>query len=287
MAVYAVYLEQTLTEDITEIDLSLDYIANVGADSRVFVDGLLLTLNSDYTISNIVQYPYYTTFTINFLNTIVSGSVLRVEKNEEWNQWIAFKFPNLESRIADLESKVGTATDIESRISAVAALSASHSSDINDLKTADSNFDAEINQLQIDVTNLQNANVTNVLDIADLKAFMGIEGNISIDNNVLVDTLIPELTTDGYEYSSVKIDYEIMRRTGTEYRSSVGSMYLVCKDNGVWYTERGLQVIDLDGVTFNIVTDVNRIGSLYYTSDLMAGAGYLGYFKFRTTKFEV
>ena len=121
MAVYAVFLEETLTEDTDSIDLSMDYIAAPATSCRVYLDGLLQTLNADYTITNIIPRPYITTFTVNFTQTISAGVVLRVEKDEEWNQWIYFKFPQLEARIQALENKITAATNVATRLTALEA----------------------------------------------------------------------------------------------------------------------------------------------------------------------
>lgn len=284
---YTVSYDYTAATDITDLNLSLDYIADPAADVRIYVGGSLLTYAADYTIDTITQYPYYTTFIVHFLNVIVAGSAVRIEKNEEWNQWIQFKFPQLEARIQALELKVGTATNVDSRLTVLETNLASAEADIVTQNGIISGHDSDITMAQGDIINLQNAVVDNTADIQDLQAFLGVEDAVAIDNNVTTPIVISELTTDGYAFTSVKVDYEIMRRIGTEYRSSVGTLYLVCKENGVWYTERGLQIIDLDGVSFSISTDPNRIGTISYTSDHMVGAGYLGYFKFRTTKFEV
>lgn len=287
MARYVVFLEDTMVDDTTALNLSMDYITNVVSDCKIFVDGLLLTINSDYTITDIVQHPYFTTFKVNFINVVVAGSVVRVEKNEEWNQWIAFKFPDLESRVAALEAQVGNATNIPARLVVLETNLASAEADIVTLNSLTSTLVGRVDSNDSDITALQNIAMNHTERLMDLEVFLGDEGVVAIDNQVVVPIEITDLRTDGYVYSSVKVDYEIVRKTGLEYRSSVGSLYLVCRENGVWMTERGLQVIDLDGVSFSIATGIDRLGMLFYTSDYMDGAGYMGYFKFRTTKFEV
>lgn len=287
MAQYTVNYEAVQTSIVSELNLSLDYIANVTADVRIYVDGSLLNYPADYSISNIAQFPYYTTFKVTFLNAIQIGQTLRIEKNEEWNQWIQFKFPNLEDRIAVLEGKLTTASNVAARLTTLETNLSSVQSDIVTLNSLVSGHNGRITNAEIDITNLQNAVVNIALDVSNLKAFMGVEGEVAINNNQSAPLTLDDFTFDGYQLTSVKVDYEIMRRTGADYKSSVGSMYLVCKDNGVWFTERGLQVIDMDGVSFSIATDVNRVCTFSYTSDLLAGAGYQGYFKYRITKFEV
>ena len=284
---YSVNYDATLLNDTTAMNLSMDYIANLAVDVRVYKNGTLLAYPADYTFSNIVQFPYYTTFTLNFVETAVSGSVIRIEKNEEWNQWIQFKFPEIENRVQALEAQLTTATNVAARLTALETNLSSAQADIVTLNGLISGHDAEINQAQLDIGQLQTVVGNIAIDVANLKAFMGVEGEVVINNDQSTPLVVSDLTIDGYEYSSVKVDYEIMRRTGADYKSSVGTMYLVCKDNGVWYTERGLNVIDLDGVTFSINTDGNRVGTFSYVSDYLAGAGYVGYFKYRTTKFEV
>jgi hypothetical protein len=224
---------------------------------------------------------------LTLINEAVIGDIVRIEKNDEWNQWIQFKFPDLEARLLVLEGKVGTATSIASRLLATEVNLASAEADIVTLNGLVSGNSGDITNAKVDITNLQNAVVGLASRTSDLEAFMGIEGYATIDNGVVVAKEISELEVDGYAYTSVKIDYEIARQTGTEYRSTVGTMYLVCKSNGVWYTERGLQIIDMDGVTFTIATNAGKIGKVSYVSDTVSGGGYTGYFKFRLTKFEV
>jgi len=287
MAQYTVNYEAVQTSIVSELNLSLDYIANVTSDVRIYKNGSLLNFPADYSISNIAQFPYYTTFKVTFLNPIQVGETLRIEKNEEWNQWIQFKFPSLEDRIAVLEGKITTASNIAARLTTLEANLAAAQADIVTLNSLVSGHNGRITSAEGDISTLQNALVNVAIDVSNLKAFLGVEGQVAINNNQVTPIILNDFTIDGYAFSSVKVDYEIMRRTGADYKSSVGTMYLVCKDNGVWFTERGLQVIDLDGVTFSIATDVDRIGTFSYTSDFLAGAGYQGYFKYRLTKFEV
>ena len=123
--------------------------------------------------------------------------------------------------------------------------------------------------------------------VAGIVQVMGKTGSFTIANNQLTPSSIPAFFLDGNIHSSMQVDYEIIRYTGDEYRSSVGQLYLVCKGNGVWYTERGLQIIDIDGVTFSIQTIADRVGQLQYVSDNMLGGGYTGSFKYRTINFGV
>ncbi len=287
MAVYNVFLEDTLMEDTTTRDFTMDYIADPESSCRIYKDGLLLALNSDYTISNKISRPYTTTFTVTFVQPMVAGSVMRVEKDEEWNQWIQFQFPLVGSRLDALEAQLTTATNVAARLTALELAVTSLQNSLIITNNNISALDARLTPIEIDVSDVEGIVNGHTGDIAAIQDFVGVVGSISIDNNVSSPIVINEFTTDGYDFSSVKIDYEISRMVGTEYRSSVGTMYLVCKENGVWYTERGLQVIDLDGVTFSIVTNAFRIGTVSYVSDNMLGAGYQGKLKFRTIKFGV
>jgi hypothetical protein len=287
MAAFEVSSEQVMTVDTFSMNLSMDYIAAPDTSVRVYKNGLLLTLHADYDFSNIVQYPYYTTFTLDFVQEVLIGETIRIEKDEEWNQWIQFVFPNIDGRLQALENKITTANNIAARLLVLETNLAAAQADILTLSSIVSNNSIDIGNAQLDITNIQNAIVANTIEINKLKAFLGVEAVVTINNNQIASLEIPELETDGYVYSSVKVEYEIMRMIGVEYRSSVGILNLVCKGNGVWYTERGLTVIDLDGVTFTIATAIGRIGKISYTSDLMSGAGYVGTFKIRVTKFEV
>lgn len=285
---YSVNYDSTLLAETSSMNLSMDFIASIASDVRVYKNGSLLTINADYSFSNVVQYPYYTTFTLNFVQPCPIGTVLRIEKNEDWNQWIQFKFPNIEDRIAALEAITVGATNVSSRI-----LTLETSLGLTMARTLvnETNISTLTNDLSLlvsRVSNIENDILYNITPkINNAISFLGVQGSVTIENNQSVPSVISALEIDGYVHSSVKVDYEISRKTGTNYLSSVGTLYLVCKNNGVWYTERGLQVIDLDGVTFEIATDVNRVGTFSYTSDYLAGAGYEGTFKFRTTKFEV
>ena len=287
MPVYVVNRTETLLVDTTSINLSLDYIANPELSVLVYKDGLLLTLHADYEFINVVSYPYTTTFTLQFVQPAVAGTVIRIDKNEEWNQWILFTFPLIDARLAALEAKLTTANDVALRLTILEANLAQAQADILALNATVSGHASEIDQAQLDITAIQNASISSNVHIDALEKFLGVESTIVINNNQLVPLEIPELTTDGYVHSSVVVSYEIMRMIGTEYRSSVGILNLVCKGNGVWYTERGLTVIDLDGVTFTIATSVGKIGTISYISDYMLGLGYIGTFKVRITKFEV
>ncbi len=285
---YSVNYDAVLTTETSTMNLSMDYISNVNSDVRVYKNGSLLVVNADYTFSNIVQFPYYTTFTLNFVQAAPIGASIRIEKNEDWNQWIAAKFPSLEPRIAALESKLTTASNVATRLTTLENSILTLSNSLSALATNLSNL-----SLDHDTTKSSVANLSNIISsylyptIANIASFVGIKGSLSISNNQISPVSIPEFLLDGNQFSSMKVDYEIIRSTGDEYRTSVGSLYLVCKDNGIWYTERGLQVIDLDGVSFTISTIADRLGQLQYTSDNMLGGGYSGVFKYRTIKFEV
>ena len=285
---YSVAYENTQTADQSVFDLSMDYISNVASDVRAYRNGSLMVSPADYTISNIVQFPYYTTFTLTFVNPILTGQTIRIEKNEDWNQWIQAKFPSLEPRIEALENKVTTATNVASRLTTIEDALITLSNSISTLATTVSNLSTNHDATKASVTSLGNL-ISNYLypTVANMAAFVGLKGTVTINNNQSSPVNIADFLMDGNQFSSIKVDYEIIRSTGDEYRTSVGSLYLVCKDNGVWYTERGLQVIDLDGVSFSINTIVDRLGQLQYTSDLMPGGGYTGVFKYRTIKFEV
>lgn len=285
---YSVNYDAVLTQVVSSMDLSMDYIANVTTDVRVYKNGSLLALNADYTISNIVQFPYYTTFTLNFVQAAPIGASIRIEKNEDWNQWIQAKFPTLEPRIEALENKLTTADNVALRLTTIENALITLSNSISTLATTVSNLSAAHDTTKASVLSLGNL-ISNYLypTIANMASFVGLKGSVVINNNQSSPVSIADFLMDGNQFSSIKVDYEIIRSTGDEYRTSVGSLYLVCKDNGVWYTERGLQVIDLDGVSFSINTIADRLGQLQYTSDLMTGGGYTGVFKYRTIKFEV
>lgn len=101
----------------------------------------------------------------------------------------------------------------------------------------------------------------------------------AIDNGVApgTPTAIPLLSWDGVAFSSCIIDYEIERNTATEKRFTTGILYVRYKDM-VWEVERGLSVGDADGVTFSF-SQALTVGTLQYSTDAQAGAGYVGELK--------
>lgn len=120
-----------------------------------------------------------------------------------------------------------------------------------------------------------------------VEKFFGTEETITILNNQLAPVEIPEFQVDGNVYTSVRLDYEIRRQDGIEYRISTGTVHLGFKPNGVWETDRNVVSFDVDGTIFTIVTVANDIGKVYYTTDNMVGGSYTGVMKVRKYSFGV
>jgi hypothetical protein len=99
--------------------------------------------------------------------------------------------------------------------------------------------------------------------VTELEKFTDTKGRITVLNNQLVPIEIPELAIDGNVHSSVRIDYEIQRYTGTEYRSSTGTLHFCLKQNGVWMTDRNIVSFDVDGITFSINTVLSKQGKVF------------------------
>lgn len=135
---------------------------------------------------------------------------------------------------------------------------------------------------------IANADITNLRNrMAAVEKFFGFESTITILNNQVAPVEIPEFQVDGNVTTSVRLDYEIQRQAGVDYRISTGTVHLGFKPNKVWETDRNLVSFDVDGITFTIVTVANDIGKVYYTTDNMLGGGYTGKMKVRKYSFGV
>lgn len=109
--------------------------------------------------------------------------------------------------------------------------------------------------------------------------------NSQVLNNNDTNVDITGLTFDGDTYSSVSVTYEIDRSDNTpDVRFTSGIIYLQFR-NGAWRAERGLNVGDADGVTFDMTTDGNNVGVVRYTTDNMTGGAYSGEIKFDFCRF--
>jgi hypothetical protein len=195
--------------------------------------------------------------------------------------------PNLDSRLQTVEAKLAGISDVNAavsgldvRIDALEAQDTVHTNLIAGNTT-------EINLLKGRMDVVENRVTATEVRLASLESFSGLQGVVTILNEQLVPLEIPEFMTLGEDISSVRLDYEIQRFTGTEYRSSVGTLHLCLQENGVWMTDRGLISFDMDGITFTISTSLPKVGKVFYTTDLVAGASYVGTMKFRRYAFEV
>lgn len=197
----------------------------------------------------------------------------------------------LNSRVADVEVDVtalqGSLSTQIGRIDAEESKSISFQSSINTLANITGQLISSVSVLEAWKPLVDNYIQDLRTRMQALEKFFGLEGTISILNNQLAPVEVPEFELDGNVTTSVRLDFEIRRQTGTEYRLSTGTLHLGFKSNGVWETDRNVTSFDVDGVSFTIVTGPNDIGKVYYTTDEVLGAGYTGAMKFRRYSFGV
>lgn len=94
-------------------------------------------------------------------------------------------------------------------------------------------------------------------------------------NNQLVALALPDLLLDSTQYKTVRIFYEISRKTGTNELVANGELVCVYHANtNTWSLSPGFWDGDPDyGVTFSITAG----GQIKYTSTNLAGTNYVGY----------
>jgi len=178
---------------------------------------------------------------------------------------------NLTTRVGSTESAI---TNINASLTKINEDLSPIISDVSTLKTwRESKVDPYIDDLRS--------------RISLIEKFFGLEGTVDILNNQVVPVEIPAFSFDGNVHTSVRLDYEITRNTGSDYRSSTGTLHLCFKPNKVWEIDRGVNQFDVEGINFTITTIANDICKVYYVSDNILGGGYTGVMKYRKYTFGV
>lgn len=215
------------------------------------------------------------------------GDQIVILHDNSYFNYISTQIPDLIARTTNLENKLGSIVSVPTDLNAL-------SNRVTVLEAADPALQLQItnNKAVVDaelpkIVDLQNRMTAVEAKVTALQSFAGIQGMVLVANNQLVPVEIPEFAIDGTIHSSVRLDYEIQRYTGTEYRSSTGTLHFCLKQNGVWMTDRNVVSFDVDGITFTINTVLDKQGKVYYTTDEVIGASYVGKLKFRRYVFEV
>lgn len=236
-----------------------------------------------------VRHDFASGKTTGFVGTrqaLVNGDQVVLYHDPSYYNYISTGIPALEGRVQTLETKVGglglpsEISAIKSRLTEVEGYATPLQNQITANKVDSDDSKAQIPVIKDRVTALENKMIV-------VEKFVGVEGRVSINNNQLIPVEIPELQLDGNVHTSARIDYEIRRSTGTEFRMSTGTLHFCLKENGVWETDRNVVSFDVDGISFAINTVLDKVGKVSYTSDNVVGASYVGTFKFRRYVFEV
>lgn len=178
-------------------------------------------------------------------------------------------------------------TALQAEIDAVEVRMTAAESDIDTLEINDAAQDFNIADALADIATLQ-AQILVLQENAIPNT--GFAGSKSIINNQVVPepitALLPQndFKRSGNGTQLCKVTVQIDRRTDSEFRSaSVNLIMKFIDENDTWYIERestSLFVGEPDGLDFTIVTDVDLVGQVYYTSDNMVGANYSGIMKY-------
>lgn len=104
----------------------------------------------------------------------------------------------------------------------------------------------------------------------------------SILNNQAVAVALTGITLDATAYTSVKIFYEVRRKTGTQEVVENGHLTAIYKDStAAWeITAEGTQDGDDTGVSFSMSSS-----QIMYTSTDLTGSGYTGTMKIKNVTF--
>ena len=256
---------------------------------KIIKNGTVLSRFSDYFFLN-VRHDYAnarTTGLVGFRQALKTGDVLLMQYDSAYADYIGSALLALEPRISSLETKVGSATNIESRLNTLSSGLISVVSDIGVINNSLSLLDGRMSTTEMHILGMGSFSNSLNTRVLALEKFLGGVGKVTIENNQVTPLEIPELVFDGNVHTSIRLDFEIQRYTGTEFRSSVGTLHFCLKQNGVWMTDRNVTSFDFDGVEFTIATYLDKIGSVSYTSDEVVGASYVGTLKFRKINFEV
>lgn len=251
-----------------------------GVEQARDVNHIYLDVKNDYANARTTGY-------VGFRQALALGDQVVILHDDGYFNYVSTGIPDLIARTTTLENKIGGTTSVPSSLNAldvrVIALEAADPA----LQLQITNNKAVVDGLIPRIAMLEFKMTAAEASILALRKFAGVEGVVSILNNQAVPVEIPEFLIDGTVHSSVRLDYEIQRFTGTEYRSSTGTLHFCLKENGVWMTDRNVVSFDVDGITFTINTELPKKGRVYYTTDEVIGASYVGTLKFRRYVFEV
>jgi hypothetical protein len=95
------------------------------------------------------------------------------------------------------------------------------------------------------------------------------------------------MVVNGNLHTSYFVAYDIRRKTDSNYKSTSGTLHLVYRPNNIWAVEGGLEVVDLAGVEFTMVSLGGGFAELMYTSDSLGGTSYVATCKMKSLKFGV
>jgi len=109
--------------------------------------------------------------------------------------------------------------------------------------------------------------------------------DIAITNNQTVWTDITNMLVDGTSYSSMRIDYEIIRSTSTTKLFEKSEFQLLFK-NGTWEKHDSMIYGDNGGLTFNL-NQIGNIVQVQYKSSSLGGTGYTGFIKYKGFTFSI
>ena len=257
---------------------------------KIIKNGVVLNRFSDYYFLN-VRHDFSnarTTGLVGFRQALKTGDVIFMQYDSAYADYIGSALLALEPRITSLESKVGSATNITSRLSTLESEMNTAKSDILALQIGLGSLDSNVNTLAADVSTINYLAIPYLTNrVYALEKFFGGISQVTIKNEQVTPLEIPEFAIDGNVHSSVRLEFEIQRFTGSEYRISTGSLHIALRPNGVWMTDRNITSFDMDGVEFTITTTLDKVGHIHYTSDLIPGASYVGTMKVRKIFFEV
>lgn len=260
---------------------------------RVYRNNILQTTPAQYTIENLIlNADMLMVGDVVFINELGTAETVQITADDTWKDNLAgyitysqaaanVQLQDHESRISALETKVlalqNDNADKETRIQSLEAFVVAYNAGVPATLVSIQN---DLDLAELDIVALDGR-----VDRLDDK--VGVDGSISILNNQATPLNIPDFTFDVNDVQTVFIDYVLERTTGTDYRKSTGTLVIACKANIDWVFDRGVSYIDVDAVSFQITTDVGVISNVTYTSDNMAGGGYVGTFKYTIRKTEV
>lgn len=258
---------------------------------KIIKNGVVLNRFSDYYFLN-VRHDFAnarTTGLVGFRQALALGDVLLMQYDSSYADYIGSALLGLEPRLLALETRIGSATSVAPRLNTLESRTSGFQSDILNINSAVGQLSSDLNNLSSQFSTLSFYDLPTIYGrLTALEKFFGGMVQFDILNEQLTPLEIPELSVNGNVHSSVRLEFELQRFTGTEYRVSTGVLHLALRPNGVWMTDRNITSFDMDGVEFSVSTSLDKICSVFYTSDLVSGASpYTGTMKVRKILFGV